>query len=123
MAADNTVSTIYEIPSFEYRKTASQTNYSTTMIKKTRVLVETTLKTRSLIMVTVSEIKGNYHFNDNSLGGYCTKQPIALALVTSKGVKAFGIDGEEIEIQDFVNKFPKSKPLLEKRPPTMTDRA
>jgi hypothetical protein len=73
---------------------------------------------RIVRLVTVSEIKGNYHFNDNSLGGYCTKQPIALALVTSKGVKAFSIDGEEIKIQDFVNKFPDTKPLL-----TMTDRA
>ena len=90
------------------------------MMKKTRVLVETPLKTRGLIMVTVSEVKGNYHFNDKSLGGYCTKQPIALALVTSKGIKAFSIDGEEIKIQDFVNKFPNSKPLLENRPPTLT---
>ncbi|MFC1938841.1 hypothetical protein ACFLWM_01635 [Chloroflexota bacterium] len=74
-------------------------------------------------MVTVSEVKGKYHFNDNALGGYCTKQPIALALVTSKGVKAFSIDGEEIEIQDFVNKFPNTKPLLEKIPRTRTNRA
>ena len=86
------------------------------MIERTSVLTETTLKMRGVTIVTVSEVKGDYHFNDNSLGGYCTKQPIALALVTSKGVKAFSIDGETIEIQDFVNKFPNSKPLLEKRP-------
>jgi len=93
------------------------------MIERTSVLAETTLKMRGVTMITVSEVKGYYHFNDNSLGGYCTKQPIALALVTSKGVKAFNIDGETIEIQDFVNRFPNSKPLLEKRPRTRTNRA
>ena len=86
------------------------------MIERTSVLAETTLKMRGVTMVTVSEVKCNYQFNDNSLGGYCTKQPIALALVTSKGVKAFSLDGETIEIQDFVSRFPNSKPLLEKRP-------
>jgi pyocin large subunit-like protein len=90
------------------------------MIERTNVLVETTLKMRGVTMVTVSEIKGNYHFNDNSLGGYCTKKPIALALITSKGVKAFSIDGETIEVQDFVNRFPNSKPLFDKRPQTRT---
>jgi hypothetical protein len=93
------------------------------MIERTSVLVETTLKMRGVTMVTVSEVKGNYHFNDNALGGYCTKQPIALAFVTSKGAKAFSIDGEEIEIQDFVSRFPNTKPLLKKRPRTRTKRA
>ena len=85
------------------------------MIEKTRVLVETPLKTRGVTMVTVSEVKGNYHFNDNSLGGYCTKHPIALAIVTSKGVKAFAIDGNEMEMDDFVQKFPETRSLLEKK--------
>ena len=92
------------------------------MIEKTRIFTETSLKTRGVTMVTVSEVKGEYHYNDNSLGGYCTKYPIALAIITRNGVKAFSIDGEEIEIQDFVNKFPNTKPLLEKRPRTMTNR-
>jgi hypothetical protein len=91
------------------------------MIEKTRVLVETPLKTRGVTMVTVSEIKGNYHFNDNSLGGYCTKQPVALALVTREGVKAFAIDGNEMEIDDFIQEFPETRPLLGKKPSRRKD--
>jgi hypothetical protein len=86
------------------------------MIERTRVLVETPLKTRSVTMVTVSEVKGEYHYNNNSLGGYCTKHPIALALLTSKGVKAFAIDGNEMEMDDFIKNFPETRPLLGKRP-------
>jgi uncharacterized spore protein YtfJ len=86
------------------------------MIERTKVLVETPLKTRGVTMITVSEVKGNYHFNDNALGGYCIKHPIALAIVTSKGVKAFAIDGNEMEINEFFQEFPETRPLLGIRP-------
>jgi len=85
------------------------------MIEKTMVFVEKPLKIRGVTIVTVSEVKGEYHHNDNSLGGYCNKQPLALALITSEGVKAFTIDGNEMKIDDFVQEFPVTRNLLEKR--------
>ena len=85
------------------------------MIEKTNIFVETPLKTRGITIVTVSEVNGEYYYNNNSLGGYCTKHPIALAILTSKGVKAFAVDGNEMEMDSFIHKFPQTRPLLEKR--------
>ena len=81
-------------------------------------MVETPLKSRAVTMVTVSEVTGSYHFKDGSLKGFCLKRPLGLVLTIGKEMKAFSIDGQEMEIPDFVEKFPDTKPLFEKRPRT-----
>jgi hypothetical protein len=86
------------------------------MIEQEIVVVETPLKTLTVTIVTVSKITGKYHFRDGSLSVFYLKRPLALAVATRKGVRAFNTDGKEMEIHEFVERFPGTKPLLEKRP-------
>ena len=83
------------------------------MIRKEEIVIETTLKTRTVTMVTVSEVKGTYHIRDGFAGFVCWKRPLALALVTSRGIRAFSTDGTEMEIPKFMERFPDTKLLLQ----------
>jgi hypothetical protein len=85
------------------------------MIRKEEIVIETTLKTRTVTMVTVSEVKGNYHIRDGFVGFVCWKRPLALALVTPRGIRAFSTDGTEMEIPKFMERFPDTKLLLQER--------
>ena len=79
-------------------------------------MAETALKTGTVTVVTVSEVTGSYRFENGSLRSFCLKRPLAVAVATRKGVSAFSIDGEEMEMPEFVERFPDAEPLLEKRP-------
>jgi hypothetical protein len=85
------------------------------MIKQERIMVETPLKSRTVTIVTVSEVTGSYRFKDGSLRSFCLKRPLAVAVTTPKEVNAFSVDGEEMEIPEFIKRFPDAKPLLEKK--------
>jgi hypothetical protein len=85
------------------------------MIKQERIVVEVPLRSRAVTVVTVSEVTGDYHFGDDDVSFYCFKRPVAVAVATREGVRAFDNDGEEMETAEFIGRFPDARPLLEKR--------
>jgi hypothetical protein len=86
------------------------------MIELQKIVVETPFKTRTATVITVSEVTSRCEITDDDYNVSGHKQPLAVAVAAGKGVRAFNIDGEEMEIQDFFEKYPDARPLLEKRP-------
>lgn len=85
------------------------------MIRQEKIVVEVPLEKLTVKLVTVSKVTGDYYLGESGLGAVCSKRPLALALATRKGLQAFGIDGTEIKIAEFVKRFPDTWPLLESR--------
>lgn len=86
------------------------------MIEQEKILVERPLKTRAVALVTVSGIKSRYSFKGSDYQISCLKDPVAVAVATGSGIKAFDIEGKELVLEDFYQKFPDTKRLLEKKP-------
>ena len=85
------------------------------MIRQEKIVVEVPLEKLMVKLVTVSEVRADYYLGENGLGTVFSKRPVALALATGKGLKAFNIDGSEIEVAEFVKRFSDTWPLLEKQ--------
>ena len=88
------------------------------MIKQERIVVEMPLRRRAVSIITVSEVIGKYDFGGGSMEALCLKKPLGVVLKIGREEKAFSINGKEMEMADFVKKFPDSKTLLERRPTT-----
>jgi uncharacterized spore protein YtfJ len=81
-------------------------------MEKKEIVVDTPIEIAGMKIIPVVQVNTHCYSKKRSVSAYCSKKPLIVVVVTDSGVKAFDMDGSQVELEKLIEAVPELKSLI-----------
>ncbi|MDD4924392.1 MAG: hypothetical protein PHF74_06115 [Dehalococcoidales bacterium] len=81
-------------------------------MEKEEIIIDTPVKVCGMTVIPVVQVSTSCFSKKKRLSSFCTKKPLYVVIVKESEIKAFDMDGSQVEIDGLIEAVPGLKKVI-----------